>query len=181
MINYYTYITEKKKPRSELKLATDRIVLKLKELKIEKDKLKKRYKEEVKNITKKINNAKDEKDILKSKRRKELSKKNESLDQLIHMRIKPSEDKPSIFQYTIYRLPNEDELNEFKKHPQLTAKDIVNGFGYTIVGRGIQSNKNIQMIKECIQLLINKYPEDNRYQEALELANKMKSYFNEKH
>lgn len=82
--------------------------------------------------------------------------------------------KPSIFQYTIYRLPTEEELNEFAEFPNLTAKDIEKGFGYTIIGRGMASPKNKQMIINSIQMLIERYPENDVYKEALELAKKEK-------
>lgn len=83
--------------------------------------------------------------------------------------------KPSIFQYTIYRLPTDEELKEFKNYPNLTAKDIENGFGYTMIGRGIKSGKNIKMIQDGIKMLINKYPAYKRYKEVLEIAMKLKS------
>lgn len=78
--------------------------------------------------------------------------------------------KPSIFQYTIYRLPTEEELKEFAEFPNLTAKEIENGFGYTIIGRGIASAKNKQMIIDSIQMLIDMYPENEEYKKALDIA-----------
>ena len=95
---------------------------------------------------------------------------NESFDQLIKMGGTPDLTKPSIFQYTLYRLPTEAELDEFEKYPELTADEIVNGFCYTIIGRGITSAKNIETIKDCMRMLIDKYPGDSRYPEALEIA-----------
>lgn len=99
---------------------------------------------------------------------------NESISNLLNMGIEPSKDKPSIFQYTIYRLPTEEELDEFINYPNLTAEQIVDGFGYTIIGRGMKSEKNDKMIKQCIQLLIDKYPKDNKYKYAFNLLNKNK-------
>ncbi|MCK9445985.1 hypothetical protein M0Q50_03735 [bacterium] len=97
---------------------------------------------------------------------------NESISNLLKMGIEPSKDKPSIFQYTIYRLPTEEELDEFINYPNMTPEQIVNGFGYTIIGRGMNSEKNQNMIKQCIQLLIDKYPKDDKYKHALKLTNK---------
>jgi hypothetical protein len=85
--------------------------------------------------------------------------------------------KPSIFQYTTYRLPSEDELKEFENYPNLTAEDIENGFGYTMIGRGILSETNKKLIQEGIKMLIEKYPDDNRYKDALEIANKLTPRF----
>ena len=95
---------------------------------------------------------------------------NESVDSLLKMGIEPDKDKPSIFKYTIYRLPNEKELEEFENYPNLTPKQIYNGFGYTIIGKGMNSEKNTNMIKQSIQMLIDKYPNDDRYKQALELV-----------
>ena len=75
---------------------------------------------------------------------------NESVEQLnkIHSMFggEPDNTKPSIFQYTIYRLPTKEELEEFKNF-NLSAEDINQGFGYTIVGRGMMDGKNKQMVK----------------------------------
>lgn len=78
--------------------------------------------------------------------------------------------KPSIFNHTIYRMPSEDELKEFEKFPDLTAKEIEDGFGYTMIGRGIPDKENSKMIQDSIKMLIERYPEDKRYKEALEIA-----------
>lgn len=85
---------------------------------------------------------------------------------------------PSIFKKTIYRLPTDEELEEVN-HFNLTANDIDDGFGYTIVGRGMNDSRNKQMILDSIQLLINKYPENTEYQKALDIA-KQKPTFNPK-
>lgn len=88
--------------------------------------------------------------------------------------------KPSIFQYTIYRLPTEEELNEFSEFPNLTAKEIKNGFSYTIIGKGIKTAKNQQMIIDSIQMLIDKYPENEEYKKALEIAKGELNILNDK-
>jgi len=77
-----------------------------------------------------------------------------------------SRDKPVIFTYTTYRLPTDEELEEFKLFPNLIAKDIVNGFYYTIVGKSIENQEHTKMVKDSIKLLINKYPDNEEYQQA---------------
>lgn len=77
-----------------------------------------------------------------------------------------STTKPDIFNHTIYRLPTDDELLEFENY-ELSSDDIVNGFKYTIIGRGIASNKNKQMIIDSIQMLCDKFPNNEIYQDAL--------------
>jgi len=78
--------------------------------------------------------------------------------------------KPDIFTHTTYRMPTDAELEDFKNY-NLTAREIANGFGYTIIGRGIRDAANTKMIKEAIQALINKFPDNKTYSEALKLAN----------
>lgn len=79
---------------------------------------------------------------------------------------------PEIFQYTIYRLPTVEEL-ENVNNCNLSADEIVNGFSYTIIGRGMKSHKNIEMIIKCIELLCEQYPENEKYKVALEIAKKI--------
>lgn len=80
-----------------------------------------------------------------------------------------SENKPSIFKQTIYRLPNEQELEEFINFPNLTSDDIINGFTYTIIGKGVKNANNNKMIIDSIQMLSDKYPENKEYKKALEI------------
>ncbi len=77
---------------------------------------------------------------------------------------------PSIFRMTYYALPTGQQLDEFQQYPDLTAKDILQGFGYTIVGRGVDSPKNKQMVVDSIKMLVDKYPDNDVYKEALTLA-----------
>lgn len=77
------------------------------------------------------------------------------------------ENLPSIFTRTYYALPTTEQLDEFKDHPHLTVEDIVQGFGYTIVGRGVSSPDNMQKIIKSIQMLVDRYPEKDVYKEAL--------------
>ena len=80
-----------------------------------------------------------------------------------------TKSKPSIFSHTIYRLPTEDELKEVDSC-KLSAKEIVNGFGYTIIGRGIKSSKNSQMIKQSVKMLSDLFPENQEYKKAIDLS-----------
>src|SRR5689334_10667967 len=73
---------------------------------------------------------------------------------------------PKIFNRTIYRLPTEEELEDVHDH-ELTPQDIVDGFSYTIIGRGMNSPKNSQMIIQSITMLSQKFPEDEVYRKAL--------------
>jgi hypothetical protein len=84
--------------------------------------------------------------------------------------------KPSIFQYTIYRLPTEDEIAEFTKFPDLTADDILKGFSYTMIGRGILSESVKKMINDGIKMLVDKYPHNQHYSDALEMAHGLKKF-----
>jgi hypothetical protein len=79
-------------------------------------------------------------------------------------------DLPSIFMSTYYALPTSKQLDEFQKYPDLSVDDIVQGFGYTIVGRGTSSPDNCQKIIEAIRMLAERYPERAVYKEALEKA-----------
>lgn len=78
--------------------------------------------------------------------------------------------KPKIFQQTIYRMPTTDELIELNTHiNNLTPQDIYNGFGYTMIGRGIKNDKNKKQIVDSIKELIKMFPDENKYKEALKL------------
>ena len=86
--------------------------------------------------------------------------------------------KPKIFQYTIYRLPTDEELKEVNSC-NLTADEVLAGFQYTIIGRGINSQENLIMITNSINQLCELYPENNEYKKALEKSKnlKPKGYF----
>lgn len=78
--------------------------------------------------------------------------------------------KPKIFQQTIYRMPTTDELIELNTHiNNLTPQDIYNGFGYTMIGRGIKNSENKKQIVDSIKELIKMFPDENKYKEALKL------------
>jgi hypothetical protein len=76
------------------------------------------------------------------------------------------EKLPSIFKKTIYRLPTQEELREFESF-ELTGSEIVKGFGYTMIGRGMRSNKNSSMIRSAIKSLCEMFPDNKEYKAAL--------------
>lgn len=84
--------------------------------------------------------------------------------------------KPKIFTYTAYRLPNTEDIDEIN-NAKLSAKEIFDGFSYTLIGRGILSNETKSKIVEAISMLINSNPENLEYQKALEMAKSMKGRF----
>ena len=84
--------------------------------------------------------------------------------------------KPSIFQSTIYRLPSNKELEEVNDY-KLNSDDVLSGFRYTIVGRGIMDDKNKQMIIQSIKMLSDLYPENNEYKKAIEAAKQIQPKF----
>jgi hypothetical protein len=102
-----------------------------------------------------------------------------SLDELKTLENYYMDNKPSIFNHTIYRLPTDEELNEINNY-DLSADEIFNGFGYTIIGRGITSTKNKQMIIKSIEMLCEKYPDNAIYLEALNKAKEKYNIIDEK-
>ncbi len=73
---------------------------------------------------------------------------------------------PKIFSHTIYRLPTEEELVDVDKY-NLNADEIINGFTYTLVGRGFKTKPAKFMIYRSIELLSEKFPENEEYEKAL--------------
>lgn len=89
-------------------------------------------------------------------------------------------DNPDIFKRTIYRIPTESELENVDSF-KLSSSEILDGFKYTIVGRGIFSQKNKNMIIESIKLLCELFPENIEYKKSLLEAENISTYnkFNE--
>jgi hypothetical protein len=96
---------------------------------------------------------------------------NESIQALERMGCE-RDGKPSIFCYTIYRFPDAEEFKEFEEFPDLTPDQIVQGFSYTMIGRGMPNPSNKKLIKDSIEKLIELYPDKETYKEALNLFNK---------
>lgn len=82
--------------------------------------------------------------------------------------------KPKIFSATKYDLPSDDDLIDINNF-ELSSDDIINGFSYTIIGRGIIDDKKKQDIYKSIEMLSEKFPENKTYKEAL---NKIKDKYN---
>lgn len=85
-------------------------------------------------------------------------------------------EKPTIFEKTIYRLPTIKELEEINDF-QLSSNEILEGLKYTIVGRGIMSNKSKTQIIESISKLLEIDPKNNEYKIALNNAKNIKPKF----
>lgn len=81
-----------------------------------------------------------------------------------------SSSEPKIFSYTIYRLPTKEELIDVDNH-HLNSDEIIKGFHYTIIGRGMKSKDNMKMIKKSIEMLSNLFPDNNEYKAALSHIN----------
>ena len=86
------------------------------------------------------------------------------------------EIKPDFFSGTHYRLPELDELKDIDSY-KLTSDEIVNGFYYNMVGKGMLDNKNKQQIITSIESLIELYPDNTEYKDALLIANNLTGRF----
>lgn len=83
---------------------------------------------------------------------------------------------PVIFGKTIYRVPTKAELKEVNTF-NMTANDLVQGFGYTIVGRGISTDKTKKTIIDSISELVKMYPDNKEYKDALEMSKEIKIHY----
>lgn len=72
---------------------------------------------------------------------------------------------PSIFTHTIYRMPTDEELEEFGKF-ELDADEIIKGFTYTMIGRGRKNPTNRKLISDSIKRLIQMFPHVEDFKEA---------------
>jgi hypothetical protein len=80
--------------------------------------------------------------------------------------------KPPIFHRTIYRIPTNEELEQLNSY-QLSAKEILDGFEYTMIGRGVLNQDNKNKITKSIKMLIDMYPDNEEYKKALDRAKKL--------
>jgi hypothetical protein len=78
--------------------------------------------------------------------------------------------QPDIFTHTIYRLPSKLELKNINEY-NLTANEIIDGFIYTIVGRGILTPKYQETIIKAIEMLVDMFPDNEEYKLALKKIN----------
>ncbi len=83
---------------------------------------------------------------------------------------KKASGKPSFFKSTNYRLPNKEELEEINSF-DLPTDNLVGGFSYAIVGRGLLWQKQKDEIVKSIEMLCDLDPENKKYKEALQKAN----------
>ena len=90
-------------------------------------------------------------------------------ENLDHQYYKTKNTQPEYFCMTHYALPTQQQMQQFKKCPNLTPEDICSGIVYNIVGRGILRKEQNKMIEEVFDMFITKYPQDSRYEQALEL------------
>jgi DNA-directed RNA polymerase subunit RPC12/RpoP len=90
--------------------------------------------------------------------------------------IKKANEKPSIFTYTTYRDPTDEELVNVN-NSDLPAKEVLHGFYYTIVGRGFLGEENKQQIVNAIDRLCKMYPDNKEYKTALDNAKELKPKF----
>lgn len=96
---------------------------------------------------------------------------------LIQSTLSNYDNKPSYFNMTHYKLPTKEQIKQFQNYPNLTAKQIQRGIGYTIVGRGLSTNKTKQLELEACQLLIDSYPDRQQYKQAYKLLNMQQPRF----
>jgi leucyl aminopeptidase len=80
--------------------------------------------------------------------------------------------KPSFFQGTKYREPTDVELLEIHKSGP-TGEDLMKGFGYAMIGRGMLNSDNKAMIIRAIERLCKIQPSNKEYWGALEQAKAM--------
>jgi len=80
--------------------------------------------------------------------------------------------KPSFFQGTKYRDPTDVELLEIHESGP-TGEDLMKGFGYAMIGRGMLNNDNKAMIISAIERLCKLQSSNKGYWAALEQAKSM--------
>lgn len=88
-------------------------------------------------------------------------------------------EKPKIFKETIYRVPTKNELIDVDMY-NLSTEEILNGFKYTIVGRGVMWQAQKDKIIESIQSLCKLFPHNIYYKEALKKAQNLELFKSKK-
>ena len=76
---------------------------------------------------------------------------------------------PPIFRQTIYRAPTDKELDEVGR-VRFTAPELLQGFSYTIVGRGIDTPATKGTILAALNRLSQLYPFRSEYKAAISLV-----------
>lgn len=92
----------------------------------------------------------------------------EQIDTSEQVHIHDLKKVPSYFERTWYELPTQQQIKQIHQY-NLTPNQIKQGIGYTIVGRGISSRETDNMEIEVIDMLIQKYPNDEIYKQAKQL------------
>lgn len=80
-----------------------------------------------------------------------------------------------VFNHTIYDVPNKEDLYKFND-TNLTAKEIFDEICYTIIGRGVLSEKNKEQIVQSAKILVDKF-NNSKYKEVLKMASELKPRF----
>ena len=83
----------------------------------------------------------------------------------------------NVFKSTIYRMPTDDELRKFEKFPEETVEQIANEIEYTIIGRGMTTDKNINLMRNAAARLFELFPDNPKYKQLIEKFKNLKSYF----
>jgi hypothetical protein len=81
---------------------------------------------------------------------------------------------PKIFTYTKYDLPSVEDLKEIDEC-HLNTEQIINGFGYTIIGRGIKTLEKERKIYDSVKMLSEYFPENMEY---IKVLNTVKEKYN---
>lgn len=87
------------------------------------------------------------------------------------------DSRPSYFSRTHYALPTKEQIQQFSNFPDLSAKEICMGIGYTIVGKGMSTGKTKSQELEVCQLLIDAYPERQQFKDAYQMLSKQQPRF----
>lgn len=83
-------------------------------------------------------------------------------------------NKPKIFRISKYDYPSKMDLIEINAC-KLNADEILDGFSYTIIGKGINDSGKIKKIQKSIKMLADSYPEKEVYKEAYRKSLELKS------
>jgi hypothetical protein len=85
---------------------------------------------------------------------------------------KDENKKPSYFTSTHYRLPSEEELKEINSF-NLSDEELLQGFQYNMVGKGILDMDKKEKIIQASKKLSDMYPDNETYKKVLEKAKKI--------
>jgi hypothetical protein len=112
-------------------------------------------------------NKRNEMEIVSQKRQPVASSKKETIDE------DKNWHKPEFFSRTFYSEPTDEQLKDINLSG-LSTKDIINGFGYSIIGRGVFGKEPKDTIIKSIERLCNMYPDNEYYKKVLEYYNNKK-------